>query len=236
MGPPCIGLISAWLRCARPRHNLTFQLALGTSTKLLHHSDVSLTHRGAIMSYFVAFLTLPGMVFEGCMPCILAVLSIAYYLDLAEMKCALKTPNTIKYMIKVFIYLLHAFNTFFLVAFIAWTWKEILCCFMWFSLNCWLCFVVSQFWNAVHVCVALCSSDHFLLWLESPDSVHVCATLVATSSLFSIYWIDIFIILNASVPGMPRNACPLPGTTKNLHFFLLFLCSNSIVHFQTGLL
>ena len=50
MGPLCTGLISAWFNCAGSRHSLTLPLALGTSTKLLHHSEVSLTSRDAIMS------------------------------------------------------------------------------------------------------------------------------------------------------------------------------------------
>ena len=53
VGPLCIGHISAWFRDAGSRHSLTLPLALGTSTKLLHHSNVSLTHQGC---YDVLFL------------------------------------------------------------------------------------------------------------------------------------------------------------------------------------
>ena len=50
LGPLCMGLISAWFSCAGSKHSLTLPLALDTSTKLLHHSDISLTPSGAIMS------------------------------------------------------------------------------------------------------------------------------------------------------------------------------------------
>ena len=44
------GLINAWLNHAGSKHSLTLPLALGTNTKLLHHSDVSSTPSGVMMS------------------------------------------------------------------------------------------------------------------------------------------------------------------------------------------
>ena len=55
VSPLCTSL-SAWFSQAGSRHNLTFPFALGTSTKLLHYSEVSSTPRGAIMSCFCTLL------------------------------------------------------------------------------------------------------------------------------------------------------------------------------------
>ena len=49
MGSLCMGLINAWFNHAGSRHSHTLPLALGTNTKLLHHSNVSSTPRGTIM-------------------------------------------------------------------------------------------------------------------------------------------------------------------------------------------
>ena len=43
VGPLYIGLINAWYSHAGSKHNLTLPLALGTNTKLLHHSATSST-------------------------------------------------------------------------------------------------------------------------------------------------------------------------------------------------
>ena len=58
VGSLCHDLISVWFNCAGSRHNLTLPFGLGTSTKLLHHFDVSSTLRGAIMSCFCSFFKL----------------------------------------------------------------------------------------------------------------------------------------------------------------------------------
>ena len=50
IGPLCIGLINGWLSCTGPKHNCTLPFALGTNTKLLHHSAVSSTPIGVMMS------------------------------------------------------------------------------------------------------------------------------------------------------------------------------------------
>ena len=50
IGLLCMGLISAWFSCAWSKHSFTLPLALGTNTKLLHHSDLSSIPSGAIMS------------------------------------------------------------------------------------------------------------------------------------------------------------------------------------------
>ena len=52
VGPLCMSLINAWFSLARSRHNLTLPFALGTNTKVLHHSTVSSTPRGVMMSIF----------------------------------------------------------------------------------------------------------------------------------------------------------------------------------------
>ena len=63
VGPLQIGLINAWFNFAGSKHNLTFPFALGTNTKLLHHSTVSSTPSGVIISSFIASPTHPSMVF-----------------------------------------------------------------------------------------------------------------------------------------------------------------------------
>ena len=50
VGPLCISLINAWLSCAGSKHSCTLPFALGTTTKLLHHSAISSTPSGAMMS------------------------------------------------------------------------------------------------------------------------------------------------------------------------------------------
>ena len=50
IGPQCIGLINAWLSHAGSKHNCILPFALGTNTKLLHHSAVSSTPSGIMMS------------------------------------------------------------------------------------------------------------------------------------------------------------------------------------------
>ena len=48
--PLCMGHINAWFNHAGCKHNLTLPLALGINTKLLHHSDISSTLSGAVIS------------------------------------------------------------------------------------------------------------------------------------------------------------------------------------------
>ena len=50
VGPLYMGLIKAWFNCAGSKHNLTLPLALGTNTKLLHHSDILSIPSGVIIS------------------------------------------------------------------------------------------------------------------------------------------------------------------------------------------
>ena len=50
--PLCTGLSSTLLSLAGSRHSHTLLLALGTKTKLLHHSDDSSTSNGTIISCF----------------------------------------------------------------------------------------------------------------------------------------------------------------------------------------
>ena len=53
MGPLQTGLINAWFHLTGSKHNLTLPFALGTNTKLLHHSAVSSIPSGVIMSIFL---------------------------------------------------------------------------------------------------------------------------------------------------------------------------------------
>ena len=46
----CISLINAWLSHMGSKHSCTLPFALGTTTKLLHHSAISSTPRGVKMS------------------------------------------------------------------------------------------------------------------------------------------------------------------------------------------
>ena len=57
VGPLCTGLINSWLSHAGSKHSLTLLLALGTNTKLLHHSDVSSTPSSVMMSIFCRHLS-----------------------------------------------------------------------------------------------------------------------------------------------------------------------------------
>ena len=50
-GPLCTGLINVWFSHAGSKHNQTLPLALGTNTKLLHHSNISLTPSCIIVSF-----------------------------------------------------------------------------------------------------------------------------------------------------------------------------------------
>ena len=50
IGPLCIGLINTWLSHTGSKHSHTLPFALGTNTKLLHHSAILSTPRGAMMS------------------------------------------------------------------------------------------------------------------------------------------------------------------------------------------
>ena len=91
--PLCIGLISAWFKCAGSRHNLTLPLALVTSTKLWHHSNGLLTPSSAMMSNFVLFLSPHWTVFVVCMPHILVVLGKVCCLVLGAMKMCLQSTQ-----------------------------------------------------------------------------------------------------------------------------------------------
>ena len=50
VGPLCIDIINAWLSHTGSKHRCTLLFALGTTTKLLHHSAISSTPRGVMMS------------------------------------------------------------------------------------------------------------------------------------------------------------------------------------------
>ena len=54
MGPLCTGLINAWFNLTESKHNLTLPFALGTNTKLLHHSAVLSPPSAVIVSNFLA--------------------------------------------------------------------------------------------------------------------------------------------------------------------------------------
>ena len=52
VGPIWMGLISAWFSLTSSNHSLTLPFALGTNTKLLHHSVNLSIPRGVMMSIF----------------------------------------------------------------------------------------------------------------------------------------------------------------------------------------
>ena len=58
VGPLWTGLISTSLSLAGSSYSLTLQFALGTNTKLLHHLDVSSTHRAIIIPPSVVSIAL----------------------------------------------------------------------------------------------------------------------------------------------------------------------------------
>ena len=90
VGPMCIGLISAWFNHARSRHGLTIPLALGTNTKLLHHSDISLTPRDAIMS---CCCSLSNSSWNGFCSAYAMCLGGAWYGLLSGLSCKENVPS-----------------------------------------------------------------------------------------------------------------------------------------------
>ena len=79
VGPQCIGFINAWFNHAGSRHSLTLPLALGTNTKLLHHSAVSSTPSGVIISICCNWSNSSLNSFVTHMLHILVVLDMACY-------------------------------------------------------------------------------------------------------------------------------------------------------------
>ena len=80
VGPMYTGLISVWFSHLWQWHNLPFPLCLGTSTKLLHHSDVLSIPKGTIIGCFFAIgLTHPWRAVVMCMPYLFEVPSMVWH-------------------------------------------------------------------------------------------------------------------------------------------------------------
>ena len=77
VGLLCISLINTWLSHAGSKHSLTLPLALGTNTKLLHHSAISSIPRGAMMSISCSHSSSFLNGFCNVMPCTLVALGMA---------------------------------------------------------------------------------------------------------------------------------------------------------------
>ena len=88
--PLCTGLISAWFNHAGSRHSLTLPLPLGTSAKLLHHSDVSFTSRGAIIS---CWCSISNSSWNGFCNVYATCLSGAWYGLLSGLSCKGNVPS-----------------------------------------------------------------------------------------------------------------------------------------------
>ena len=59
--------------------------------------------------------------------------------------------------------------------------------------------------------------------------------LSSVASSAPIERIFILIMLRTSVSGMPSNACPFPGTTKN-YILKVFLCSITTIHIPNSVI
>ena len=110
--------------------SMTLLLALGTSTKLLHHSDVSSTPRGVIIS---CCCSLSSSSWNGFCSAYATNHGGAWYGLLSVFSCKenvpSKHPMPLKHIIKVFVYLLCGFSTLLFVAITAGTCKKVVCWF-----------------------------------------------------------------------------------------------------------
>ena len=85
-----MGLINAWFSHAGSKHNLTLPLALGTNTKLLHHSYISLTPSGAIIS---CCCSLSNSSLNGFCSAYATCLGGAWYSLLSGFSCKENVPS-----------------------------------------------------------------------------------------------------------------------------------------------
>ena len=107
VGPLWTGLINASFNLAGSKHNLTLQFAFGTNTKLLHHTAVSSTPSGVIMSSFCSwsnsslhgFCSIYATHLGGAWFGLLSGLKLQW-------KCSFEAPNTLKNIIKHSVYFL----------------------------------------------------------------------------------------------------------------------------------
>ena len=90
MGPLCTGLIRTWFRSAVSRHNLTLPFALGTSPKLLQHSNVLLTPRGVIIP---CCCSLSSLSCNGFCSAYVTHLGSAWYSLLSGLSCKENMPS-----------------------------------------------------------------------------------------------------------------------------------------------
>ena len=90
VGPLWMGLICAWFRHTGSKHNLITPLAMGTNTKLLHHSADLSTPSSAIMS---SFCSLSNSSWNGFWSMYATWLSSAWYGLLSDFICKENVPS-----------------------------------------------------------------------------------------------------------------------------------------------
>ena len=215
IGPLCTGLISAWFNWAGSKHSLTLPLALGTATKLLHHSNTSSTPRGVIISWHCS---LSSSSWNGFYSTYVTCCGGAWYSLLFVFSCKENMPLMQPIPLKT------SSNSL------------CICCVD----SALFLLLLSQLEPAINQCVGLSglfltlpfyhcckilkccqclySTSPFLLFLalcQTLDSFHVCVTLLVFATSASTELMFMLINLNTSVSGRSSNACPFPGTTKN---------------------
>ena len=93
VGPLCIGFINACFNHAGYKHTLALPLALGTKTKVLHHSDILSTSCGVIMSSCCSLSNLSLNIFVAHMLHILVAFDMACYWVQAETRMCLQSTQ-----------------------------------------------------------------------------------------------------------------------------------------------
>ena len=230
MGPLCISIINAWFSHARSKHILTLLLALATNTKLLHHSDISSTPRGAIIS---CCCRLSNSSWNGfCSVYAMHLCSIWYGL-LSGLSCnenvPLKHPmssnTSSKSLCICYIDLALLFCCYHIPG-MQW---NILLSYL-FCLDCWLCAIVDRFWNAGFVYMALLSSLCFLYLCGPLHSVHVCTPLTI-SCIFHTYRVNVYINYVEHICVWHAQQClTIPRNYKKCTYFWNISCSINAVY------
>ena len=122
--PLYMGLINTLLSQDGSRHSCTLPLASGTSTKLLHHSDIS---------SICCFCSHPISSLSGSLSVCIGYSPRGYLVWLAALfhlqyKCAIETPNSCKSIIEFIVSSLFYESACLFVCFsLCWTWNYIAC-------------------------------------------------------------------------------------------------------------
>ena len=227
VGPLCIGLISAWFNHTGSKHSLTFPLALGTSRKLLHHSDVSSTPSGAVMCCFCSLSNSS----KGFWSAYAMHLGGTWYGLLSGFICIENVPLQHPLLLNTSSnslcnYCVVSVLLFLLLSYIGPERKYLVSDNVLLSISLILLFdfempsVFVQHFSALTVCCFGSSPCIVCMSVQQLSLPLVCSAPIA--------WMFIFSILSTSMSGMHSKACPLLET-KKLHFLLLFLCSNTTI-------